>query len=149
MFTLKISDIQRQLHPCSRVMSSDFPAAYFQTVFDIEASALLQSRPFSIVTSYNPMDEPHSESANKAADTHLKAILHERQFAPFRAIGCSPDGSHSEPGWAFVSSLEDAVNIARSFNQRALWRIEMGKLYLVDCRNPTLVFVDHFANRLL
>lgn len=130
-------------------MSSELPAAYFDTVFVLQDQPNPLPSAFAIVTAFNPMDASSSEEANKIADGQLKALLAARGYSPFRATGSSPDRSHSEAGWAFASSLTAAVDIARFFSQRALWWISNDQLYLVDCENPEPNLVARFSERAL
>lgn len=130
-------------------MIRPLPKAYFQTVFVLEGAPSPFPPTFAIVTAFNPMDKVLPLEANTIADGQLKARLLVEGVSPFRALGQCPDGSHSEPGWAFASALESALDIARSFNQRALWWIENDHLHLVGCDNPEPIPVARFADRVL
>ncbi len=130
-------------------MSPPIPEAYFQTVFVLDGAPLPLPPAFAIVTAFNPMDEVLPLEANTIADGQLKASLLTKRLSPFLAIGQSPDGSHSEPGWAFQASLESALEIARAFHQRAFWWIENDQLYLIGCENSKPIPVARFSDRLL
>ncbi|WP_035612440.1 DUF3293 domain-containing protein [Haloferula sp. BvORR071] len=109
------------------------PPEYYSTVFLLEASPSPLPASFVIITAYNPMDEATPEEANEQRDDELRTLLELRQIQYFRAIGCSPDLAHREPGWAFPAGAEEALETARHFRQRALWRIEGDELLLIDC----------------
>ena len=130
-------------------MAAEFPAAYYDTVFALQGQPDPLPPAFAIVTAFNPMDEVLPLEANTIADGQLKARLLTKGLSPFRAIGQSPDGSHSEPGWAFQASLESALEIARAFHQRAFWWIENDQLYLIGCENSDPIPVARFSDRLL
>lgn len=130
-------------------MSPKIPLPYYQTVFILEDFPSPLPPAFAIVTAFNPMDEALPIEANMTADRSLNALLLAQGRAPFRATGSSPDGSHSEPGWAFTTELDTAVEIARSFNQRALWWIDDGQLYLVECLNPALIPIGQLTDRIV
>ncbi|MFC7335617.1 DUF3293 domain-containing protein [Haloferula chungangensis] len=130
-------------------MSAELPAAYLDTVFILQDPPDPLPLAFAIVTAFNPMDEAQSPDENWAADLRLQGRLAAVGWERFRATGCSPDQSHTEPGWAIVCPLDAAVDLARHFNQRAIWWIEHDQLHLIGCENPNPQPVARFSDRVL
>lgn len=124
-----------------------FRAEYFQTVF--ESSILLQELPaeFAIVTAYNPNGESHGSEENERRDQALRKILESRGIAHWQVTGCSPDGSHREPGYGIQCPIETAVELGRQFEQEAIFRIHNDELTLICCRQSGQRFVGKSAAR--
>lgn len=129
-------------------MPQSFPEPYFSTYFSLEDAPEPLPCRFAIVTAFNPMDRKLSHDENRLADQSLKNLIKDRNLSHFRATGGSPDMSHSEPGWAIETNLESALEMARKFNQRALWWIEDDELHLVDCSRTTPLHLSRFSDRL-
>lgn len=124
------------------------PPAYRGSVFLIEDPPAPPPAAFAIITAWNPMDRPTPLEANLAADEALRRLLRNRRIPHFRATGCSPDLSHREPGWACAMPRQDAIELARRFDQRALWWIEDDRLLLVDCADGAAEAIGSFGSRL-
>lgn len=143
----------RQIRAESRIsgdakMGSQLPETYFTTRFELEDFDPDPATNFAIVTAFNPQDEASPDDANTRADECLRSELVGAGFTPFRVTGGSPDWTHQEPGWGFVTTLEDALVIARRFNQRAIWWVESGQLFLVACSDPRPIDVAPFGERI-
>jgi len=103
--------------------------AYRTTVFRLEGAP--PNQPFWIVTAFNPEGRRVAEENNRRKDHELLAWLTKRNETPIRVTGLSPDGSHAEPGWTITHS-SIAREAGETFDQEALYRIQGGKLFLVD-----------------
>lgn len=88
---------------------------------------------FAIVTACNPLGVVLDEADNRQRDEALLASLHERGLRPLRAIGCSPDLSHREPGWAVPMGRAEAIALGREFDQDAVYWVSDDSLWLLSC----------------
>lgn len=124
--------------------------AHAPTVFRCEPPPAGWPPRFGIVTAWNPHDQPTDPASNADADRALLGRLEAEGWSHFRVTGCSPDGTHAEPGFAVAaSSPDDVVELGRWFAQAAVYWIEDDRLYLVDCRMPEPVPVGRWSDRLL
>lgn len=76
---------------------------------------------YVFLTAWNPASEPHSDTANAAADALLVAQLDAEGIARQPAWASAPDGAWREPGW-LLADVDDhrADHIAREFGQAAV-----------------------------
>jgi hypothetical protein len=123
------------------------PSEYYSTVFLLEGAPSPLPASFAIITAWNPMDEVTPVEENERRDEELRSMLELRQISYFRATGCSPDFSHREPGWAVEADTETALEIARMFRQRGLWRVEADRLWLVDGADGSGAEIGSFRER--
>lgn len=85
------------------------------------------------ITGWNPGREC-SSADNDAANRRLRAELTEFGVEYHAAVGSSPDGSWSEPGYAVVGiTRDDAVALGRRYGQLAIYEIIEGHLLVVPC----------------
>lgn len=138
-----------QLLPFQPPVNIPLPKAYYSTKFNLSVDETTLPSKFAIVTAYNPLDELVSKESNQKADERLRSEIIRLGLVPIRATGGSPDRSHCEPGWLFATDFDTANEVARSFNQRALWWIEEGQLFLVECTNPALIPIGRFRDRVM
>ena len=110
---------------------------YAQTVFAHAALPAGWPAHFWIITAYPPTGEAAPSAARLAElDAALvDALRAEGADALHRVTGGSPDGAHTEPGWAAALSTEAAMRLGRQFRQVAIFRVEAGRLAVVDCEN--------------
>lgn len=89
---------------------------------------------FGIVTAWNPMDRSSTADENAAAHGRLVAKVKKERLVSFSVTGGSTDMKHREPGLGIVFAREeDAVMWGQEFDQRAVFWIENGMLWLVPC----------------
>lgn len=90
---------------------------------------------FGVVTAWNPMDRPSTAADNAAAHARLVAKVQATPgLLSFPVTGGSADMQHQEPGLGLTFQSEDeAVSWGREFEQRAVFWIERGTLWLVPC----------------
>lgn len=73
---------------------------------------------FAIATACNPRGVVLAEAENRQRQHELESAL----TAPFtRVNACSPDRSHCEPSVAFAGLLNDALALARHWEQLAIF----------------------------
>ena len=117
---------------------------YAQTVFTYEALPAGWPAHFWIITAYPPTGEKAPSPARLAElDAELvDALRAEGVTAPHLVTGGSPDGKHAEPGWAAALSTEAALRLGRQFRQVAVFRVEAGRLAVVDCETGRVFELD-------
>jgi len=110
---------------------------YAQTVFAHAPFPAGWPARFWIITAYPPTGEAAPSAARLAElDAALvEALRAEGADALHLVTGGSPDGAHAEPGWAAALSTEAALRLGRQFRQVAIFRVDAGRLAVVDCEN--------------
>ena len=98
------------------------------------------SGPFSVVTACNPLGQLLEPASNRRLAAQLAAVVATHWPGARRADGVSPDGSHSEAGWAVPGPLEPARALAARFFQRALFWYDDDHFHIVPvlARGPML-----------
>ena len=99
---------------------------------DRRALAMLgPSASFGIVTAANPAGAPVDPAANERRHSALQGWITEHGYAHRAATGSSPDGQHTEHGFAVWLERDDVVSIARRFDQSAIFWFDGGAFWLV------------------
>lgn len=124
------------------------PQEYLETVFLVPGTPLTLPASFAIITAWYPMDRETSTKTNLLADESLRRSLELRHVPYFRAIGCSPDLSHREPGWAAEMAKQDAIGLAKRYNQRAIWWVQKDELILIMCEDGSETSLGSFQLRM-
>lgn len=114
-----------------------YAAAEYAVALDGDALPLRVGRPaadleaywpasrYLFVSAWNPASEPHSESANRAADERLIARLEAAGIPRHAAWAQDSAGEWREPGWLLADLDDLAANaLARDFGQAGVlaWR---------------------------
>jgi hypothetical protein len=86
---------------------------------------------FGIVTAANPAGAPVDPAANERRHAALKQWIVEHGYVQRAAIGASPDGTHTEHGFAVWLERDDVVALARRFDQSAIFWFDGGAFWLV------------------
>jgi hypothetical protein len=95
-----------------------------QPVTPAQRAALAQAgldRPFGLVTPCNPRGRRSDDVANAGRLGRFLADLDAAGEAYVRVDGCSPDGSHVEPGVAVAWPRESILALARRWDQSAIY----------------------------
>lgn len=119
---------------------------FLQTQFNTSANRLPAD--FWLITAYNPDGIDSSQGLNESSDMALFAELENLGHAPIRITGSSPDGIHSEPGWAAPIDESTALELGRKYQQLALFHFHSGKIDLVDCTDSTRISLSNPEGRL-
>ena len=99
---------------------------------DRRALALLgPSASFGIVTAANPAGAPVDAAANERRHAKLEQWIVEHGYVHRAAAGSSPDGTHTERGFAVWLERDDVVALARRFDQSAIFWFDGGSFWLV------------------
>lgn len=77
--------------------------------------------PFAVITPCNPRGMLLGPDANAGRLAAFTAEVESRGVGPVRAVGSDPAGTHSEPGLALAIPRQDAVALARRWEQLALY----------------------------
>ena len=88
-------------------------------------------RQFAVLTAFNPHGRDHSAADNEERDRRLRAELTSRGLTWVCADGWAPDRSHREPGVAVVVDQATAQQIARAYEQSAIYWYDDGVIWLV------------------
>lgn len=77
--------------------------------------------PVHIVTAFNPAGLETDARENDRRHVAFGRVV--EHYETFPTIGSAPDGSFAEPGYGLVDvSTDDALDVARTFGQRAIYR---------------------------
>ncbi len=120
-----------------------FPA-YFETIFVGEPFRGGFPDKFAIISACSPTGKKWKEARNQAADQRLR--LRTRRWGAHRLTGQSPDGQHTEPGWAVPCSKPTAIKLGKEFQQDAIYWVQDGQLNVLDTsrnRPPQVVGSFH------
>ena len=104
--------------------------AYKDSVF-ICRQRLATQLDFAIISAQNPAGELKNTYINLCLDKQFEGILQQARM-PFRAvIGASADLKFQEKSWIVFCEKLQAIQLARDFQQNALYWVTNNKLYLV------------------
>ncbi|MFA7324111.1 MAG: DUF3293 domain-containing protein [Candidatus Nanopelagicales bacterium] len=97
--------------------------------------SVLRQASCAVLTAWNPGFLRPGDAVNARRNAQLRARLVLSGYEVWPALGASPDGAFSEPGFlAWEISLDEAVFIARGFDQFAIyWYDETGERSVVAC----------------
>ena len=119
---------------------------YFNTIFLISKEPESWPDEFAIITAHNPMDLKLSDNENSLRNEKLLKRIHSNVF--LELSGSSPDHSHQEASFAFISKIEEAVDIGKEFQQKAIYYVKVGNLSLVECSTGKIEELGSFNDRL-
>ena len=124
--------------------------AYFKTRF------LGQFKPEDIpclayiITASNPMDNQLPDNENKQRNAQLQSIIKRSGSLCVPIIGTSEDLSHQET--SFITDLQSkkVIQLAKKFNQRAIFEINMDNLSIIPCyEKEDTIMLGSFTDRLI
>ena len=119
---------------------------YFNTIFLISKEPESWPDEFAIITAHNPMDLKLSDNENCLRNEKLLKRINSNVF--LELSGSSPDHSHQEASFAFISKIEEAVDIGKEFQQKAIYYVKVGNLSLVECSTGKIEELGNFNDRL-
>lgn len=92
---------------------------------------------FTVVTAENPRGNVRPAAENAAATRELRGLLEGEGIPIVAAVGRDPDprSGHREMGFAVPGALEPVVELARRFQQDAVFRFDGDRFLLVDTRD--------------
>ena len=121
---------------------------YFKTIFIVKDGVIQFPDSFAILTACNPMDRELSDKENKLRNREMRSLLAEEELDYSELVGSSPDGSHQEPSFAVSCKLEDAIDWANRFEQRAIFWIEENQLQIIASENGDRFQLGPFRERI-
>jgi Protein of unknown function (DUF3293) len=86
---------------------------------------------FAIVTPFDPRGVRAPARENQARYLRMRRLLRSRDLKFVMADGESPDSTHRERGFALAMRRSDAAELAREFEQLALYWFD-GKAFWID-----------------
>ena len=119
---------------------------YFNTIFLISKEPESWPVEFAIITAHNPMDLKLSDQENNFRNENLLKTLGQNAF--LKLSGSSPDQSHKEASYAFISDLPKAIRIGKEYQQRAIFYIKDGNLKLIECSTGQTQELGKFIERI-
>lgn len=85
-----------------------------------------------VVTAWNPGSRPLDRADNKARNARLRQALERMQAGFCPAMGCSPDGTWCEDGFAVPDQPRGVMrDLAAAHGQAGLFEIRTGELAVV------------------
>jgi hypothetical protein len=106
---------------------------------------------FAVITAWNPMDRLTTDDDNAAAHAQLAEKVHAKpKLTCFPVTGCSADMKHREPGLGITLPNEaEAMAWGREFEQRAIFWIDRGTLWLIFCVDGSRECLGHWESRIM
>ena len=121
---------------------------YFDTLFHSLSITGRIPKTFAILTAYNPMDQMYCKTENDRRNQELLHILQGSWSDIATVTGCSPDLSHQEPGFLLQCSQEDALVLAKTFDQRAFFWVTDDRLEMIECASGASYSAGSFRARI-
>jgi hypothetical protein len=118
---------------------------YSKTIFLISKEPESWPDEFAIITAHNPMDLKLSDYENSLRNEKLLKRIQSNVF--LELSGSSPDHSHQEASFAFTSKIQEAVDIGKEFQQKAIYYVKDGNLKLVECCTRKIEELGNFNDR--
>ncbi|WP_158587025.1 DUF3293 domain-containing protein [Motilimonas pumila] len=102
---------------------------YQSTVFEWQSSSP-DFDDFAIITAHNPRGNVCCAEENMLLHQQFlqELLLGDLRFAPI--VGCAPDNSHRELSLAVACDLPYALELARRWQQNAIYWVAQNQLYL-------------------
>lgn len=93
------------------------------------------SPPFAVITACNPVGGPVSQELDEDRHGYLERTLTERGVDFREVTGKSPTGDHREVGFGVHLPREDAIRLARVFDQFAIYWFD-GETFRIAWSDP-------------
>ena len=119
---------------------------YTETFFQTEATRLPKS--FAILTAWNPQGKHASQEKNQENNNRLLRELQSRNLSHFPIWTRSKTGSCGEACLGIDCSETEALELAKHFDQEAIFYIEDGKVILVGCQEDLREEIATWESRL-
>lgn len=120
---------------------------YFTTKFIVEQQPAILPDEFVIVTACNPEGRNLSADENDSKHKQFLADIQSRNLKCWPVAGCSPDLIHKEQGLAVVTHLETGLKFGRDYRQEAVYFVENGELFLVNCASGQRFVIGPWRER--
>lgn len=118
-------------------------AEFHTTVFQVIPDNLPPS--FFILTGWNPNGKEADFGDNSDRDNEIEREI--KKLRHFRVTGHSPDEKHAEPGWGFVCSEKRVLEMARKYQQLAIYQVKGDQLTLISADGKKRVNLGKWSER--
>ncbi|WP_108651772.1 DUF3293 domain-containing protein [Dongshaea marina] len=102
----------------------------YQEIFFIFPEPYPESIHFAIITACNPDGMLLDARSNQQRDRELVSFIERRGWDSRVLWGCARDLNHYELSHGICCSREEAIRLARTFNQKAFYWCTQGELWL-------------------
>lgn len=107
------------------------------------------SRPFAILTAYNPGGRKQDNEANEESSRKLRQALSRKSLVKHRITAVAEDWSHEEKSFAVWGLTHAAAaQIGRDFGQDAYFWVENGTVHVHSCHTQEKQKVGTWESRL-
>lgn len=104
------------------------------------AVTLPLATPIHVITAHNPFEELLSDEENKHRNNALLSELNKCDAEIKPVTGQSPSGDWQEKSFAVYGlTREQACEIARKYQQRAIFELTVNELLVIDASNHAIV----------
>ncbi|MCF7483265.1 DUF3293 domain-containing protein [Vibrio sp. J1-1] len=107
--------------------------AYANSFFHFEAKWNVLS--YVVITAWNPYSNLRSKEDNCILNQMLEKRLKHVNYVPL--IVGDRTFEWCEESFAAEISIEDAISLAKEFQQNAIYYVSHGDIYLIACREPS------------
>ncbi|WBA15243.1 DUF3293 domain-containing protein [Salinivibrio proteolyticus] len=114
---------------CDQNNASDLWKTYQQIAFRAPQAPSVRS--FAILTAFNPRSQPLSEKENQLRNRQLVDEMEKAGIRYWAMNGGAPDGSWFEPGFAVALNQDEAIALAKTWQQNAIYWVEEDTLWLL------------------
>jgi len=114
-------------------LSNNLWSNYQKTMFKLAKLPNLKEN-LAIITAYNPWGLPASTADNIYSNRELAHVLEAKAVKLIEVLAGNHDFSYYEASFIFKCERIDAIAFGRQWHQNAVYWIEQGQLYLLDCR---------------
>ena len=121
--------------------------SYFDVIFIGCKKIGSLPKKFAILTACNPMDEILKKTENKKLNQGLRRALSEFEMPTYNIIGSSPDLNHQEPSFLIEIPENQAIEVAASFNQRAIFWVSNDQMEIIECSTRKRYPAGSFSER--
>lgn len=121
---------------------------YGKTIFLLSVKVHKLPETFTIITAYNPMDVLLPKEENLERNKNLFRTLSRVAKDIIPIVGSSPDYLHQEASYLVNITLRQALNIGKSYKQRAVFWVEQNNLEIVECETAQKFTIGKFSERI-
>ena len=88
---------------------------------------------FAVVTAHNPSGKELTAGENSSRNEQLQQQIFEKNFSFFPVTGFDPGSDYAEPGYGINCTEDEAIALAKSWDQEAIFYVEDWTIYLTAC----------------
>lgn len=122
---LKMSVIEQDKLKCNRELWGH----YSSSVFYVDELPVIES--FAIITGWNPKSVKKSDERNFSYNQKLMSEIKSRSLRFSKIVGSDREGRWFEESFAVEMPLTEAVELAKQFEQNAIYYVDCDRVRLV------------------